>query len=162
MLHSVDRYPALTVFVLFLATAAIAGIVEEAAFRGYMQEPIEKAYGPRFAILFTSLLFCAAHYRPEALDPWPWMIFIPAYFAVGVAFGTLAYLANSIVIGVVCHVLIDLAALLRYWRWGVPRSVWEVGFDRSFWLDTAFLLAFGALSLRAFMKLSAGFGPHRL
>jgi len=153
MLQKIDQYPAFTVLLLFLSTAAIAGVVEEAAFRGYIQEPIEKRLGPKFAILFTSSLFCLAHYRPAAIDPVPWIIFLPAYFAVGVALGTLAYLTNSIVIGVICHALIDAAAFLRYWHWGVPPSLWKVGLDRSFWLDTIVLIVFGLQTFWAFARL---------
>ncbi len=153
MLQRVDRYPTFTILLMLLTTAAMAGLVEEASFRGYIQEPIEKRHGPKFAIIFTSVLFCFAHYRPGAKDSWPWMIFTPAYFAVGVALGMLAYLTNSIVVGAICHALIDAAGFLRYWHWGVPQSIWRVGLDRSFWLDTIVLIIFGTLTVWAFTRL---------
>src|SRR6202171_5114811 len=155
VLNRVGKYPQFTILLIFLATCAIAGIVEEAAFRGYMQQPIERRYGPKFAVAVTSILFCLAHYRPEAVDPWPWLIFTPAYFAVGVTLGVLAYLTNSIALGVICHAGIDAAAFLRYWKWGVPESVWVVGFDRSSWLETIVLAVFGTLSFWAFARLAA-------
>lgn len=109
-----NRYPFVTILLLLSVTAAMAGIVEEAAFRGYMQKPIEERHGPVVAILFVSIVFSAAHYRFDAPDPWPWLIFTPAYFSVGLVLGTLAYFTDSIVIGVFVHTLVDAVALLRY------------------------------------------------
>jgi membrane protease YdiL (CAAX protease family) len=42
-------------------SAPIAGIVEEAAFRGYMQRPIEQAHGIGLAILITGTMFALVH-----------------------------------------------------------------------------------------------------
>jgi membrane protease YdiL (CAAX protease family) len=150
-----NRYPFVTVLSLLIMTAAIAGIVEEAAFRGYMQKPIEERHGPTVAILLVSVLFCAAHYRVEAPDAWPWLIFTPAYFATGVTLGMLAYLTNSIVIGVFVHATVDAVALLRYWWIGIPKSVWEVGFDSLFWTECAIVFVSGGATLCALRRLAA-------
>src|SRR5262245_14937143 len=40
------QMPFATTFLLLVMSAIVAGIVEEAAFRGYMQTPIERRYGP--------------------------------------------------------------------------------------------------------------------
>jgi membrane protease YdiL (CAAX protease family) len=42
-------------------SALVAGFCEEAAFRGYMQGPIERRYGPVVAILATGIAFGFAH-----------------------------------------------------------------------------------------------------
>jgi membrane protease YdiL (CAAX protease family) len=150
-----NRHPFVTVLSLLMMTAAIAGIVEEAAFRGYMQKPIEERHGATVAILLVSVLFCAAHYRFEAADPWPWLIFTPAYFVTAATLGTLAYLTNSIVIGVFVHSMIDAVALLRYWWTGIPKSVWEVGFDSLFWTECTILFVFGGATVWALRRLAA-------
>jgi membrane protease YdiL (CAAX protease family) len=43
------------------AWALLAGIIEESAFRGYMQGPIERRYGLVVAILITGTMFAIAH-----------------------------------------------------------------------------------------------------
>src|SRR6185503_16594101 len=42
----VTRLPLLTVVAAIVMGSAVAGVVEEAGFRGYMQLPMERAYGP--------------------------------------------------------------------------------------------------------------------
>jgi membrane protease YdiL (CAAX protease family) len=54
-LPDLAQVPEVTVLSLLLMAAPVAGIVEEAAFRGYMQGPIERRYGLTFAILGLTL-----------------------------------------------------------------------------------------------------------
>lgn len=62
----VSRYPVGTVLLWVLMSAAVAGVVEEASFRGYLQGPIERRHGPVIAILVTGSLFGFAHFtHPE-------------------------------------------------------------------------------------------------
>ena len=56
-----SRYSFLTVLCILLAAAVEAGVVEEAAFRGYMQAPIERRYGPRVAIVIVSVAVSYTH-----------------------------------------------------------------------------------------------------
>ena len=46
-----SQIPAVTLVGLLFMAAIVAGVVEEAAFRGYMQGPIERRHGPIAAIL---------------------------------------------------------------------------------------------------------------
>jgi hypothetical protein len=61
--------------------APVAGIIEESAFRGYMQGPIERRYGLLVAILITGTMFAIVH-----LDFTP--ILWPYYVAVAAIYGT--------------------------------------------------------------------------
>ncbi len=149
-----NKYPFVTILLVLLMISAVAGIVEETAFRGYMQRPIEERHGPVIAILLVSFLFCLAHYRFEARDPWPWLTFTPVYFVVGATLGTLAYLTDSIVVGIFVHALIDAAALLRYWWLGIPNSVWQAGFDAPFWAECAIALVFGLATVWGLRKVA--------
>lgn len=56
------QMPFVTVFLLLVMASIVAGVVEEAAFRGYMQGPIERRHGPVVAILLMGALFGLAHY----------------------------------------------------------------------------------------------------
>ena len=145
-----------TVLTLLLAAAPIAGLVEEAAFRGYMQGPIEKRLGLSVAILITGTMFAVAH-----LDFTP--ILWPYYVAVAAIYGTVTYLTNSILPAIVLHTVGNLYSNLDLWVHG--RAEWQApsrsagsfglhGLERSFWLDVgAFAIVFTATIL-AFLFLS--------
>ena len=60
-LPDLGAVPQHTVVALLVMSAPVAGIVEEAAFRGYMQGPIERRYGIAVAILITGTMFAVAH-----------------------------------------------------------------------------------------------------
>ncbi|HEV8336367.1 MAG TPA: type II CAAX endopeptidase family protein [Candidatus Polarisedimenticolia bacterium] len=149
------QYPFITVLCLLLGTAVVSGTVEEAAFRGYMQSTLERRYSRRAAILWVGLIFSLAHYRTEAPDPIPWLIFIPIYFAASIVFGLLASLTGSILPGLLCHVAFNACGLLQFWLAGVPRSVWEVGFGTSFWIKLGLGVLFGAAAAQLYRRLAA-------
>src|SRR5262249_52816209 len=61
-----SQVPLVALFFILLTGSAVAGIVEEAAYRGYLQVPIERRHGPVVAILVTGMLFGFAHFtHPE-------------------------------------------------------------------------------------------------
>ncbi len=61
-----SHYPLVTVFLSVLMSALVAGVVEETAFRGYLQRPLERRHGPVLAILVTGTLFGFGHFaHPE-------------------------------------------------------------------------------------------------
>jgi membrane protease YdiL (CAAX protease family) len=144
--------PLLTLFLLLVMAAIVAGIVEEAAFRGYMQGPIERQYGPAVAILANGIVFGFAHYNHH---PASVVSMLPFYLAVTAVYGGLAYATNSILPGIVLHAGGDILSLTRMWttgqsEWqisaGTPRLIWETGVDFSFLRSVIvfFLLAAGA------------------
>jgi len=90
--------PKITVFSLLLAAAPIAGLIEEAAFRGYMQGPIERRCALPIAILITGTMFALVH-----LDFTP--ILWPYYVAVAALYGVVTSLTNSILPAIVLHTL---------------------------------------------------------
>jgi membrane protease YdiL (CAAX protease family) len=149
------RDPAVTALFLILMTAVVSGVVEEAAFRGYMQSPLERRHGPWMAVLLVGTFICLAQYPAGASgEIVPWLIRVPVYFAGTVVFGILASLSGSILPGMVWHIVFNVVGLLSYRRWGIPRSVWEAGFDDSFRARCAVALVFGAVSLWAFRRLA--------
>ena len=142
--------PPVTLFFLLLMGSAVAGIVEEAAFRGYMQGPIEKRHGPWIAISITGILFGLAHFtHPETT-----IALMPFYFGVAVIYGMMAYLTNSILPGMVLHAVGDVLGGLDLLTRGQsewqtsPRPeplVWQAGADTSFWVSCIiFIIVFGA------------------
>jgi len=89
---------AATLLVLSVTGAVVAGVVEEASFRGYMQAPLEKRYGAVAAILITGTVFGLAHFNHPGM-----IAMMPFYLTLATTYGTIAYLTNSIVPGIVLH-----------------------------------------------------------
>ena len=99
------QVPLFTLFSILLMLSAMAGIVEEAAFRGYMQTPIERRHGPVVAILVVSTLFALAHLGDlQARMTVARMCFI---VIAAVYYGVLAHWTGSILPGIALHVAGD-------------------------------------------------------
>jgi len=146
------RYPAWTVILWLMMSALVAGSVEEAAFRGYMQGPLERRYGPAIAIAVVALVFFLAHFAPIAA--------LPGFVLGGIMWGLLAFWSGSILPGVILHTLVDTVSFL--WAWSNPEQgkqlassrVWETGVDTNFCLLASAALVLGLLSVAAFAMLA--------
>jgi membrane protease YdiL (CAAX protease family) len=153
------RLPAATLLMLVLVGAAVAGVVEESAMRGYMQGPIERRHGPVVAILVSGAVFGFAHFtHPEVT-----LALMPYYLAVAAVYGTVTYLTNSILPAITLHAggnvwsgIGLLAAGQSEWQAPTaPRPlIWEAGPDASFWLALAALVIVGGLAVGAFSALA--------
>ncbi len=108
--YNFDSYPiwAALGFIVFAALAA--GIFEEVGFRGYMQVPLEKRYGSRIAIGIVAIMFTILHFN-QAWAPSAVIILLVA----GFLFGILAYLCDSLIPGIVAHVITDIFAYSYWW-----------------------------------------------
>jgi membrane protease YdiL (CAAX protease family) len=102
----VSAYPTTAVrFSVLLMGPAVAGVVEEIAFRGYMQSYLERI-GPTFAILVTSTAFTLLH----ATHGLAYLIAVaPGFFLASVVYGYLALRSGSILPGMALHFAGDLA-----------------------------------------------------
>lgn len=113
---NLSAYSSLTIFAFFLNLAATAGVVEEAAFRGYMISMVEKRYGWVIAITAAAILFFLVH----LIHAYATVAFIPFFAAYSLLHGVMVYLTRSVVPSVVLHALGDLSILpIQY---GVVRS----------------------------------------
>jgi membrane protease YdiL (CAAX protease family) len=80
------------------------------------------------------------------------------YAIFGSILGTLAYLTNSILPGVVLHAAGDAVRFLLVWRLGPnPQEslIWQSGLDISFCVGLAVAVAFGLAAIWAYRKLAA-------
>jgi membrane protease YdiL (CAAX protease family) len=102
----VSAYPTTAVrFSVLLMGPAVAGVVEEMAFRGYMQSHLERI-GPTFAILVTSTAFTLLH----ATHGLAYLLAVaPGFFLASVVYGYLALKSGSILPGMALHFAGDLA-----------------------------------------------------
>jgi membrane protease YdiL (CAAX protease family) len=112
---NVSAYPFVTVLAYLLMVAIVAGVYEEAGFRGYMQGPMERRHGPWVAYLVVGITFWLAHITGY-LGHWGLFFASIWYFLIAATLlGALAYLTDSILPGVVLHTLGDAISGLAWW-----------------------------------------------
>jgi membrane protease YdiL (CAAX protease family) len=122
----ISVYPVTTVIGLALALAVSAGIVEEIAFRGYLQKSLEDAYGIVPALILTGIAFWYAHADKVTTSH------LPFHLAVSVLLGTATYLTRSLLPAIVGHALGD-ALLLPAYVYHHPDVVWSLLTARPVW-----------------------------
>ena len=151
VLPDLSRYPLLTVMLKLVMASLVSPVTEESAFRGYCQGTLEREFTGSVAVLMSSVLFALAHVTQGFL--WPKL---SVYFLAGVAFGTMAYLTNSILPGLAIHIFADLTFFALVWPYDTKRQlVWRGGADRWFWLHTLQAIIFTGLAVIAFSRLAS-------
>jgi membrane protease YdiL (CAAX protease family) len=128
-------------WVVVVIAAASAGICEETGFRGYMQQPLETRFSPRWAILTSAVFFTLVHLNKGFAG----LGMIPIILGAGLLFGTLAWAARSLIPVMIGHTLMDIG-LFAYWWTGIAgtftaRPIGETG------VDAAFLVAVGVFAV---------------
>lgn len=146
----VASYPWWTTASIFAALALNAGVVEEAAFRGYMLSGVQRRHGWIIAIVVAALAFYVAHLSHAYAAP----AFAPFFLLHGLVFGLLVWLTRSILPGVVLHTLSDAVVLPM--QYGVVPSAGQWDFVGDGWMT----LAAGATSGLAFWRLAAVSRPR--
>ena len=109
---ALSAYPWYTVVPALMMGGVVAGVVEEAAFRGYMQSIIERRHGPVIAIAVVSAVFAASHFSHGVAQTLPRL---PFYFLIGVIYGILTYWTGSILPALVIHASGDVLEFLMAW-----------------------------------------------
>jgi|RhiMethySRZTD1v2_1073278.scaffolds.fasta_scaffold05315_7 CAAX protease family protein len=151
-----EGMPRATVFTLLVMSSIVAGVTEEAGFRGYMQGPIERRYGLAAGILINGTLFGLLHFPNHPADV---LTMLPYYIAVAAVYGGLTWAANSILPAVVLHAGGDVWSLGRLWMTGKPE--WQLsqapaalvtgtGIDARFLLSLAVFVALTAVAVWAY------------
>ena len=144
--------PLVTVLSFLIVGSLAAPVSEEAAFRGYAQGILERAWAwAPAAIVGSSLLFAAAHFMQGLSAPK-----LGLYFLAGLIFGALAYLTNSLYAAMVVHCIADLEGFLLLWPHDAhPHALMTAGgHDPLFVPAVAALALFGPLSALAFVRLA--------
>lgn len=138
----IPQIPMLSLFVYLVASAAFAGVVEETAFRGFMQRRIEQRHGPAVAIVITSTAFGFAHFtHPEVT-----LALMPFFIGAGVVYGLIAYLTDSVLPSMFLHTMGNIFSGFDLFtrgqsEWQTPKApaalIWETGPDATFWFGCA-------------------------
>jgi membrane protease YdiL (CAAX protease family) len=152
--------PLATAVLLLTMQSIVAGVTEEAAFRGYMQSPIERRYGLAVAILVNGTMFGLLHFSSHPRDV---LLMLPYYIAVAAVYGGLTWAADSILPALVLHSAGDVVVLTRWWATGRPE--WQLaatpppllrehGIDGSFVLTATSLVVLTFLTAWAYRALA--------
>jgi membrane protease YdiL (CAAX protease family) len=148
--------PKATILALLIFAAPVAGVIEEAAFRGYMQRPIERRSGLAVAILVTGTMFALAH-LDFTLVLWPY------YVAVAAIYGTVTSLTDSILPAIVLHTGGNIYSNLDLWLHGQAEwqagaapggLIWQTGIDEPFRNASIALLVVATMMMWAYRKLA--------
>jgi membrane protease YdiL (CAAX protease family) len=106
---SFSSLPLPTIIGALLSIVMIAAVTEEIAFRGYMQKPMEDAYGIIPAVLIVGVMLWVAH-----LDHDISVTHLPFHISASIALGLLAYLTRSLVPAMIAHGVGDLLLVPAY------------------------------------------------
>lgn len=125
---SIDLTPCsfATVIGLLVSLAVSAGIAEEVAFRGYLQKPLEEAYGIVPALLLTGIAFWFAHADKVELSH------LPFHLVASIVLGLSAYLTKSLLPAIIGHTAGD-ALLVPAYVFHKPVFIWSALTARPIW-----------------------------
>ena len=102
--------PVWEAWITIIMASLVAGICEETAFRGYMQVPLEKRFGPVVGITIVSILFVIVHLHQVWAQP-----ILLQIFGYSVLLGILAYASGSIIPSIIGHTIMDIINFSFYW-----------------------------------------------
>jgi len=150
--RSVAALPFGVAVVAMFMSAVVAGVVEEAAYRGYMQGILERRFGAPVAIAIVTIVFTGVHLvGGSKILP----LAIPVC-ATGVVLGTLTVITRSVLPAMVVHVLADTTTLPV--EWGLVGQLpvgrfYRNGVDAAFAGVMLVLLLAWAAVIAALLKL---------
>jgi len=152
------QYPAATVIAWVVMSALVVGVVEETAFRGYMQGGIERRHGLTTAILVTGGAFGLSHFTHPEVG----IVLLPFYLAAAAVYGLTAAATNSTYPSMVLHAGGNVFSAFSLFVGGrsewqlsaVPApTVWQTGVDAAFLANLAALVVVGAIAALAYRGL---------
>jgi membrane protease YdiL (CAAX protease family) len=149
-ISGIAGYPAIFVALAIAMGSLVSPLTEEAAFRGYAQVLLERRFSAVVAVVISSLFFAAWHGPTQGFF-WSKLLF---FFAVGLVFGSIAYLTNSTLPALPVHVVGDVLFFTLIWPHDFGRPlVWTHGADATFWLEAGQTVVFAALAIIALRRL---------
>lgn len=142
-------------WVILIMSSVVAGICEETGYRGYLQVPLEKKYGPTSAIIVSSIVFTSVHLSKAWALP-----ILPNIFFASVLLGILAYRSGSLIPGIIGHSILDIFDYSIWWTnltGGFKKqTIFKTGVDEHFVIWTLIFV----LGLFVFFKSIEGLKKH--
>ncbi len=143
--------PPLTVSLFIGMGSLVSPILEQAGFFGYGQSFLERRFSRIAAVVIISIYYALGPHPPTGSALWPRLVF---YFLTGFTFAMLAYLTQSILPGLIVHILGILAFFVFVWPYDPVRLlVSQGGLDAFFWIYLAQGVIFTGLTIMVFRKL---------
>ena len=143
-----------SLYSILLMVSIVAGVSEEAGFRGYMQGPLERRYGPVIAITLSSVMFWVVHLNHAS----GFARFVPLVI-MGAALALLTRTARSILPAIIAHASADAIIFICGTLEVGPREIWypelirETGLDTLFWVDSVAVIVSGLALVFLFRRL---------
>ena len=103
-----SKYGAPTVICAIACISAIAGVVEEAGFRGFLISPIQRRHGWTIAILISGIMFFLDHHLSHAYATF---VFLPFFLTISAVHGLLVKYSGSIRPSILLHALADFIVI---------------------------------------------------
>lgn len=144
----------LSIYTWLVMISIVAGVSEEAGFRGYMQSALERRYGPVFAVAVSAFMFWVAHLNHANGVPR-----IVALCIMGGSLGTLTVCARSILPAMLAHAAADTIIFVGGTAGFGPDYLWnplplrETGLDGFFWITVVAVVVSGAVGYAALRQL---------
>lgn len=122
-----------------MLAVAVAPLLEEIFFRGLIQHPMERRWGPGAGILATASIFALVHVLP-------WIF--PLHLVLGIAFGWAVYATRSLWAGVVLHAGNNALAVfgLGTDQVAAEPTIWAAGAGADWWTALALLVLSGVVA----------------
>jgi len=151
MFFALQDTPKTTHIVLLATTLIATGFIEETAYRGYLQRPLEHAYGPAVAILVAAIAFGLSHNLPT--------YWLPVFVFASLGWGVMARFANSNWPGIFTHIFVD--GCFFYWFFKNPddlrmllaSDVLHDGPTKTFYIAAGAAIVLGLVSIFNFIRL---------
>lgn len=162
-----SQYPIVTVFAWVVMSALVSGVVEETAFRGYIQGGIERRHGLTVAILVTGSLFGMSHFAHPEVG----IVLLPFYLAASAVYGLMAAATNSSYPSMVLHAAGNVFSAFTLFSQGrsewqltvvPPPTIWQSGLDASFVANLAGFVVVGTIAGLAYRGLFRVSGASKL
>jgi membrane protease YdiL (CAAX protease family) len=152
VLPAMSGLPLLTAVLAVAMGALISPILEQAGFWGYCLVMLEEKYTGVVAILITSLIYALGPHSPMGSPWWPRLVF---YFLAGLTFSVMSHLTNSLLPGLLVHILGILSFFVLVWPHDATRPLVGVsGVDMGFWVNIGLAVILTVLAVLAFTRLA--------
>jgi membrane protease YdiL (CAAX protease family) len=140
------------IFPIMVMNAIVAGVAEEAGYRGYMQGMLERRFSATVAVALVTIIFTGLH----LLGSMQLLPLAVPVGATGIVLGALTAITRSIVPAVVVHVLADTITLP--FEWGLlgrlPVGRFQTsGSDALFVAAVAVIILGSIATVASFLKL---------
>ena len=121
-----------SIFLMPLTFLLVVGLSEEIETRGYFQTRLLEHFGPRFSIIFPSMLFALAHVPIDVLiwryDVWMMFFHLLGVFVSGSILGYLYYRSGVLTASIFLHAFLDTQSLAYAFSFDYERLSPEVRF----------------------------------